>query len=169
VLRIGTPHLGIEGGPLVWEYGGNLIDYEFPLDPSDHADRFYAMGDGGETGTPIVAVERAADLGEDTENWPALDAWQSYSNTIDANTLRDHGLDELQRRRGYRTVISATVLGNVAPVVGTYEPGNYAQLVAETEFHSLDVVTRVVGDTVDVTESEGEIVQLDLAPISTGG
>lgn len=162
---IGTPLLGASGGVVVWEHGGNAFSYRYPKDGSDHADRFYAAGDGAETGTPIVVRDRATDLGQDTVGWPALDVVATYSGDILAGTLSDHADDELGKRRGSRIVLSTSVNGAMDPVIGAFELGQYARFVAANRYHELDVTTRIIGLEVEVDEDQGEVITPLISPV----
>jgi hypothetical protein len=164
-VLIGTPLLGSTASGLVWEAGSNVYGYGYPRDASEHADRTYSVGDGAETGTPIVVRDRAADLGEDTAGWPALDAVDSYSSVTDPETLREHGDDQLGRRRGSRVVLGVSAAGALDPVVGSFEIGQYARFVAANRFHDVDVNTRIVGLDVEITEEAGEVVKPLLMPV----
>lgn len=167
LVRIGTPYLGAEGDAHDWEYrSGNMRDYSYPLDPSEHCDRFYAVGDGTDIGTPIVMRDRGADLGEDLAGWPGLDAEEQYSSVLDLDTLADHALDQLARRRGYRVVIDAKINGGVTPKISDYAPGDFARFVVDSGYHTLDTTTRIVGDRVSIDQETGdEVVDLMLAPL----
>lgn len=164
-VRIGTPYLGAEGDAHDWEYGGgNLRDYTYPLDPSEHCDRFYAVGDGTDIGTPIVMVDRSA-LGEDLAGWPGLDADEQYSSVIETDTLGLHALDQLARRYGYRVVVEAKINGNVTPKVSEYAPGDFANFTTANDYHTHETSTRIVGDRVSIDSETGEEnVDLVLAP-----
>lgn len=169
VVRIGTPMLGAEGDAHDWEYGGNLSSYTYPLDPSEHCDRFFAVGDGTDVGTPIEWIDRTG-IGEDLAGWPGLDADEQYSSVIELPTLAEHALDQLARRRGYRVVADAKINGNITPRISDYAPGDYARFVAANGYHELDETTRIVGDRVSVDPQTGdETVDLMLAPVLTEG
>lgn len=166
-VRLGDPYLGAEGDAHDWEYrSANTRDYRYPLDPSEHCDRFYAIGDGESIGTPIVMRDRAADLGEDLAGWPGLDADEQYSGVDDPDTLAGHALDQLARRSGYRIVMDVKINGGATPKISEYAPGDYARFVADGNYHSLDTTTRIVADRVSINDETGdEDVDLVVAPI----
>lgn len=165
-LLIGTPYLGSHtASGAVWEPGTNVFNYEFPRDPSDHADRCYAVGDGAETATPVAYRDRG-ELGYDLAGWPAMDAVDSYSNT-GADRLAELALDELMKRRGHATVLGVDASGYLDPAIGSFEIGQFATFTAENPFHTVTLSTRCIGLDVEISEEEGETVTPLLNPVKS--
>ena len=162
-VRIGTPLLGNPSIALRWEHGGNVRSYGFPTDASLHADRIYAIGDGTNEGTPIEMLDRSA-LGEDLLGWPARDRTMTYSGVTDRDTLLEHALDELHRRRGWRVVVDLEVHGDQSPRVGEYEPGDRPRLdlrLLEPDYTphrrgKIDITLRVGADRIELLAPTGE-------------
>lgn len=163
-LRIGTPTLGQQGSPHVWEYGGrgNLRSYEWPSDGSSMATRVLAVGDGLEAGTPIAVSE---DNDRYNRGWPLLELEQGYSSVTTTSVLQSHA-DSDQRTARLPVVLPALTVGG-DPQIGTYGPGDDARIVIRDEFHrnGLDAPMRIIEQQVQPGDEAGDQAVLTMAPL----
>lgn len=163
-LRIGFPRLGQPGGPHVWEYGANLIDFGWPSDAANMATRVFGLGDS-ELGRPAVRD----DLSAYEAGWPLLEGVASQLDTKNAALLDAHVRGELAARRRPVVLPELTVRADLDPVVGSYSVGDDARIVITDPFFAgeqLDVTVRIVGLEVTPGDDAGqEEVKLTVAPI----
>jgi hypothetical protein len=159
-LLIGTPHLGQQGSPHVWEYGGNLVGYRWPSDGSSMATRTYAIGDGIEQAALIAFSE---DFDRYADGWPLLEAEAGYSTVIEADTLNGHAQADQQAARLPVALPVIRVRGDRSPYLGEYSVGDDARVVIEDGFLSLDTTMRIVA--MDVSVDATEDVALTMAPV----
>nr|BFF03114.1 hypothetical protein GCM10020241_47890 [Streptoalloteichus tenebrarius] len=168
VLRIGTPYLGQQGSPWVWQYGGNVRAYRWDSDGSRSARRVFATGDGMEQGTPIAVAEDRDAL----TAWPLLETERGYSSVRETATLQSHADADQAAARLPVVTIQLTVDGTRYPQVGVWAVGDDSRVVIDDEFHQrrpgrdhgLDTTVRIIGADISVTE-QGEDVTLTMAPL----
>lgn len=165
LLRLGAPHLGQQGSPWVWEYGGNMRSYVWPSDGTRMETRAYATSDGTAEGTPIGVAE---DLTRYTYGWPLLEGAQQYSGVAQSQTLIDHASSDQFVNRLPVVLPTLQVDGSLSPTIDDFSVGDDARLVIKDEFFTagLDTSSRIIGLDVSVADEGGEeSVQLTLAPL----
>lgn len=162
-LRIGYPRLGQPGGPHVWEYGANLVDFGWPSDAANMATRVFGLG-SSDVGRPALHDDPSAYLG----GWPLLEGIASQLDTKDAALLDAHVRGELAARRRPVVLPELTVRADLDPVVGGYSVGDDARIVIDDPFFAgeqLDVTVRILGLEVTPGDDAGqEEVKLTVAP-----
>lgn len=172
-LRIGTPKLGQEGSPHVFEYGGNLISYQWGSDGTKMATRWFATGEGIEAGQLIAVNE---DDERYSEGWPILEGDANHSTVSEDVTLQDHA--DADRERNRLPVITPTIVvaGNglnargvkVGPSLAEYGIGDEVRVVIRDEFFTgagLDSTFRIVAQDLDPGDGGVESVSLVLNPV----
>lgn len=166
-LHIGTPHLGQQGSPHVWEYGGNIVSYRWPSDGASMATRAYAGGDGIEEGTLIGVSE---DHTRYSDGWPLLETEQGYTSVTVPSTLQEHADSDQRTARLPVVLPRLTVRGDMAPHVGEFGPGDDGRVVIKDRFHTqgLDAYLRIVGIEVTPDSTDGEQATLTTAPLIEG-
>lgn len=161
----GTPHMGQQGSPWVWEYGGNLAAYEWPSDGTRFASRAFAAGEGTVEGTPIAVSEDATLYG----SWPLMEVETAYTTVSDPNTLQDHADADQQVATRPVVLAKCTVRGNMDPVVGAWGMGDDARVVIKDDFHvnGVDSSMRIVAAEITPPQQQGadELVVLTMAPL----
>lgn len=163
-MRIGSPILGQQGSPHVWEYGGNIQSYTWPSDGSRMATRVFAVGDGIEAGMPIAVSE---DESYYPAGWPLLEIENGYSSVTTPGVLQEHAdADQLSARLPV-VLPELVVRGDVDPIVGTYGPGDDARVVIQDAFHTsgIDTGMRIIEMEINPSDERGEIVKLVMAPL----
>lgn len=163
-LRFGHPRLGQPGGPHVWEYGANLIDFTWPSDAASMATRVLGTA-SGQTGAPVIRADPTASAA----GWPLLEAVAPQLDTADAALLAAHVAGELSVRRRPVVLPELTVRADLDPVVGSYSVGDDARVLVDDPFFAgdlLDVTVRILGLSVTPGDDAGqEEVVLTVAPI----
>jgi hypothetical protein len=164
VLRVGTPKLGQQGDPHIWEYGGNIQHYAWPSDGSRMATRIYAVGNGMEKGTPIAVAEEQARY---VNGWPLLEGESGYTTVSDTAVLQEHADADQVAARAPVVLPVLTVRGDLPPTFGTYGLGDEARVLIEDDFHVLgiDSLMRIVQLEISPGEVQGEQVKLVMAPL----
>jgi hypothetical protein len=152
-MFIGAPLLGVEDG-LVFEYGGNLISYEWPSDGTRMGVRQYDVGAGSDVSTPICIHEDTAKYGD---GWPLLEAETAHDTVTDIPTLLSYTRAD-QAAASLPVVIPTIVVNSsMDPALGQYAPGDYARVIIQDEFmiNGIDTTLRIAsinvspGDTVE--------------------
>lgn len=163
ILRLGTPRLGQQGSPHVWEVGAGVLGLTWPSDAGRMATRAYATGDGSEAGTPIAVVE---DTTRYADGWPLLETANSYSGIVTLSTLVDHAAADQSAAQLPVVTPTLTVAPDVPPRLGDYSPGDDCRLIvpAGHEFFApgVDTTMRIVAVAVSVGDQEQ--VQITLNP-----
>lgn len=162
----GTPHMGQQGSPWVWEYGGNLASYIWPSDGTRFATRAFASGEGSVEGTPIAVSENVTLYGA----WPLMEVETAYTtvSATDPTTLQEHA--DADQQTAARPVVLAklVVRGNMDPIVGAWSLGDDARVVIQDLFHAngIDAAMRIVAAEVATPQpGQDELVTLTAAPL----
>jgi hypothetical protein len=160
-LRLGFPRLGQPGGPHVWEYGANLIDFAWPSDAASMATRMFGVGGDG-------ALSIREDASAYAAGWPLLDGSAAQLDTTDQALLDANVRGELAARRRPVVLPELTVRADLDPVVGAYSVGDDARIIIDDPFFAgeqLDVTVRILGFEVSPGDDAGqEQVTLTVAP-----
>jgi hypothetical protein len=165
-IRFGYPRLGQPGGPHVWEYGANLIDFAWPRDAAQLATRMFAQGtsDGD---TPLLAY--AEDTAAYAAGWPLLEDAASQLDTKDAALVAAQARGELGARRRPVLLPELTVRADLTPVIGEYSVGDDIRVVIDDPFFAgdqVDVTMRLLGfEVTPGDDADVEQVTLTVAPI----
>ncbi|MFI0514710.1 hypothetical protein RKD19_006473 [Streptomyces canus] len=160
-LRVGTPQLGRQGTPHVWEYGANLIDYTWPADGASTASRVFALGEQGESGQ-LVAVAEDSGTGR-----PLTETEVSYVHLTDADLLRSQARSALAAVSAPVVLPELTVRADLEPVLGSYQVGDDALVVIKDVFfpEGTRFGVRITGIEVTPGNDAGEEqVQLTVTP-----
>jgi hypothetical protein len=168
MFKQGAPHLGQQGSAWVWEYGGNLVDYDWPSDGTRFASRTFASGTGMVEGTPIAVSEDASIY---ARGYPLMEAEGSYTTVSDPNTLQSHADADQEGARLPVVLPVLQVRGDMDPIVGAWGMGDDARVAICDDFFAaypagLDTAMRIVA--AEVTPPEGdaaETVKLTMAPV----
>lgn len=156
-LRAGFPRLGQAGGPYVWEFGANMIDFSWPQDASIMGSRVFTQGSGGQA--LGLASEEPAD-------WPLLELTTSQIDTDDPGLLRDWAAGTLAVQDRPVALPVLTVRADAYPQVGLYEVGDDARMVVDDLFfpgRQLDVTMRILSMAVTPGDEGQEEVQLTVS------
>lgn len=162
-LRLGTPTLGVQGSPHVWETGGNIIKYRWPSDGTKMATRTFGHGSGQDINTPIAAWE---DTVKYTNGWPLLESEVSYTTVVDYTTLQNNTVADQIVSRLPVVLPTLTVRGDKAPMIGEYSVGDDALVnINDAWRQNLSARMRIV--QIDITPSDdAETPTLTMAPIT---
>lgn len=164
ILRVGTPLIGQQGSPHVWEFGGNIQAYIWPSDGSKMATRVFAVGNGIEKGTPIAVAEEQTRY---ALGWPLLESEHGYSSVSSTAVLQEHADADQIASRAPVALPQLTVRGDLPPTLGTYGLGDDAVVIIQDDFHTEELTTpmRIVQMEISPGEQQGEQVKLVMAPL----
>lgn len=124
---------------LVFEYPGNVIDFTVSETAEDAATRFFVVGnieDMTDDASQPYAGAAAEDMLDNKtgRSWPLLDQVEQLDQIEDELTLYQYAQDYLYESRPPIGEISLTVNGSIAPLVGSYFPGDWCSLIIDDEF-----------------------------------
>jgi hypothetical protein len=144
--EIATPQeLGAEN--LVFIYPGNIINFSIEESAEDAATRFFVVGnieDLTDDASQPYAGATAKNLlsNPNGRSWPLLDQVETLDKVEDEESLYTYALDYLNQSLPPIGTYSISVNGSLAPVVGTYFPGDWCTFTADDEF----VMQRLASD-----------------------
>jgi hypothetical protein len=125
---------------LVFEYpGGSITSLGLSESADESSTRFFATGEtdlGPDVG-PNVSIASATDLlsGENSERrWPLLDDSEKIDDVDDEVDLYSYAQRYLTENRPPNAAFSVSVNGSIAPLVGTYAPGDWCSLIIDDPF-----------------------------------
>ena len=120
---------------LVFEYPGNITDIQIDEKADDSATRFWMVGNipdlGNDASQPYAAAAATELL---INGWPLLEEDDSAEDVSDELTLYEGAARFLSEFRPPIGEIKITVNGSLAPVVGSYAPGDWCSIIADDEF-----------------------------------
>jgi hypothetical protein len=166
----------------VFEFPGNIIDFTVSENAEDAATRFWTVGRiedmTDDASQPYAgAAERTQLNNENGRSWPLLDQVEQLDGIEDELSLYDYSKDFLYESRPPIGEFSITVNGSIAPVIGSYFPGDWCSLILDDDFVRQrlandqeprdDVIVRKISSfTVNVPDSPTypEEVELILIP-----
>lgn len=124
---------------IVFEYPGNISDFEVEETAEEAATRFFVVGnieDMSDDASQPYAGASARDMlnNPNGRSWPLLDQVEQLDEVEDELTLHLYAQDYLYESRPPIGTISLTVNGSLAPVVGSYFPGDWCSIVIDDEF-----------------------------------
>ncbi|MFI1355394.1 hypothetical protein ACH4TV_17755 [Streptomyces sp. NPDC020898] len=162
-LRVGTPRLGQQGTPHVWEYGANLIGYTWPVDGASTASRVFALGEQGEGESgQLVAIAEDRTTGR-----PLTETEVSYVHLTDPALLLSQARSALAAVSAPVVLPELTVRADLEPVLGSYQVGDDATVVIKDAFfpEGTQFDVRITGIEVTPGNDAGEEqVQLTVTP-----
>jgi hypothetical protein len=165
--RFGFPRLGQPGGPHVWEYGANLVDFTWPRDAASMATRAFVLG-AADGDVPLLRF--AEDSAAYSAGWALLEQANSQLDTKDAALVEAQARGELAAGRRPVVLPALTVRADLDPVVGSYSVGDDARLVIDDPYFAadqLDAMVRLLGFEVTPGDDAGtEQVTLTVEPIT---
>jgi len=123
---------------LVFTYPGNISTLSMNESAENSATRMFVTGQTAGTGSnPYYAAASATELLTPTDGsraWPLLDAVQSKSDQGDQIVLYSYAERYLREARPPVADFKVSVNGSIAPVIGTYAPGDWCSVVADDDF-----------------------------------
>ena len=159
--RIGVVYSSTNPSAPVFDFPGNIVQYNYPEDGSIVANKIYALGAGSNEGKLISIVE---DTSKYVDGWALLETQSNYSDVTDQTYLNELATGQLNAVSEPPAVIKVTVPAYAEPVFGTYAIGDDARLIIQDiRFPAtLDEVYRIVGLSVEPGEDGPERVTLTL-------
>lgn len=123
----------------VFEFPGNIIDFTVSESAEDAATRFWTVGRiedmTDDASQPYAgAAERNQLSNPSGRSWPLLDQVEQLDGIEDELSLYDYSKDFLYESRPPMGEFSITVNGSIAPIVGSYFPGDWCSLIIDDDF-----------------------------------
>jgi hypothetical protein len=160
LLRVGTPRLGQQGAPHVFEHGGNLRGYVWPSDGTRMSTRMFATGSAA-----LIAV--AEDRGRYQDGWPLLEEERGYSSVSDPAQLAAQAKADQVASRLPVVLPTLGIHSGLPPTLPELTVGDNARVIIKDVFlaDGVDTVMRIVGIEVAVGDEGREEVTLTMNPI----
>lgn len=140
---------------------GNIVEYSYPEDGSNLANKMYAVGTGSNEGKSIATATNSDKL---TEGWPLLEDSVNYSDITDATLLSNLAVGQVAAVAYPPVTMRVVAPPYVDPVFGSYKLGDDVRVrILDARFpNQLDAVYRIVGLSVTPGENGPERVTLTL-------
>jgi hypothetical protein len=128
---------------LVFEYpGGSIMSMTVAESAEGSATRFFAVGEGelGPDVGPNISIASNEDLlsgnnGDDNfRRWPLLDETEKIDGVDDETVLYAYAERYLSENRPPDAKLNIVVNGSIAPIVGSYAPGDWCALIVKDDF-----------------------------------
>lgn len=162
-LALGYPRRGRRAPDSGWmfEYPGNITDYEWPEDGTGMATTRRATGAGDQQG---MLIATAPDTSLIDAGYPLLEDSRAYGDVVVQATLQAHANADLAASRQVLTIPTITVRADMDPMIGTYIVGDDCRVRIQDERFpaGIDGFFRIVNITVDPQDNGPEKVVLTL-------
>lgn len=109
---------------LQFEYPGVIKNFTMTDDAESGGNYIWAIGAG--EGSEML-FESASDYGQLSAGWPVLEASRSHKSVLKPSTLRDHANKALSKLNTPTSVFTVEIRGDLDPVFGTYNLGDWAK------------------------------------------
>jgi hypothetical protein len=124
---------------LVFEYPGNIVTFTVSESAEEAATRFFVVGrieDLSDEASQPYAGASAKDLlnSKTGRSWPLIDQVEQLDQIEDELALYDYAKDYLYESRPPIGVFNLAVNGSIAPIVGSYFPGDWCSIIIDDEF-----------------------------------
>jgi hypothetical protein len=124
---------------IVFEYPGNISTFSVEESAEDAATRFFVVGnieDLSDAASQPYAGASAKDLLNNTSgrSWPLLDQVETLDKVQDEITLYNYAEDYLYESRPPIGKYSITVNGSLAPIIGSYFPGDWCSIIIDDDY-----------------------------------
>jgi hypothetical protein len=124
---------------IVFEYPGNISTFTVEESSEDSATRFFVVGnieDLSDAASQPYAGASAKDLLDNKtgRSWPILDQVETLDKVQDELTLYNYAEDYLYESRPPIGKYSITVNGSLAPIIGSYFPGDWCSVIIDDEY-----------------------------------
>lgn len=124
---------------LVFEYPGNILSFSVSESAEDAATRFFVVGKiedlSDDISQPYAAAADVSLLNNTKgRSWPLLDQVEQLDGIEDEATLYGYARDYLLESRPPIGTYNLTVNGSMAPVIGSYFPGDWCSIIINDEF-----------------------------------
>lgn len=162
-LSLGYPRRGRRAPDSGWlfDYPGNIADYDWPEDGTAMATTRRATGAGDQQG---MLVASATDPSLIDAGYPLLEDVRAYGDVVIQSTLQAHANADLAASKQILTLPTLTVRADMDPTIGTYIVGDDARVrITDERFPAgVDGFFRIVNIAVDPQDDGPEKVVLTL-------
>lgn len=171
-LRTDYPQRGIQyvsSNPdaLVFEFPGNIVQYEWPDDGAQTANTMYGIGPNSNEAK--IRATAVSPINQIANGWPLLEDTVSYTDQYDPDLLYQQTLGEVTARQIPVVTPKIVVPAYASPVLGSYKTGDECLLrITDDRFPNdgsgfgLAQVYRIVAISVEPGEDGPERVTLTL-------
>lgn len=109
---------------LQFEYPGVIKNFTMTDDSESGGNYIWAIGAG--EGTEML-FEAESDYRQLADGWPILEVSRSHKSVLQPSTLRDHARKALAKLNTPMTVFNVELRGDLDPLFGTYNLGDWAK------------------------------------------
>lgn len=159
--KVGMTYSSTSPTALVFQFPGNLIEYQYPEDGSIAANTIYTLGAGSNEGRLTYTATDPTKL---TDGWPLLEEEANYSDQTDLTLLTGLGDGQIKAVSYPPTTLRIVAPPSQDPVFGTYKVGDECRvIITDNRFpNTLDTVFRIVALSVTPGEDGPERITLTL-------
>lgn len=174
-LHLGFPRRGrtVQNTGLLFEFPGNIVDYEWPEDGLASANDVRAIGAGSGDGYNIGVATITSSI---DQGYPLLQETVSYADVTDPTIIANAATSEAKAKAIPVTIPILTVRAGMDPVLGSYITGDDCRLRITDDFFpdgpnsfptttspvGLDTYKRIVKVSVVPGDNEDEKVRITL-------
>jgi hypothetical protein len=120
----------------VFEYPGNISSVTLEESAEEASTRFFMVGSDGGTGTSDASKSYIGVAHKEllANNWPLLDSTESDDKLDFLRDISENAYRYLNETKPPSGVFQIGVVGNLDPVVNTYQPGDWCSIIVNDKF-----------------------------------
>jgi len=159
--RTGVTYSSTNSAAPVFQFPGNVVEYDYPEDASAAANTIYALGAGSNEGK---LIQIASDSTKFASGWALLEDQANYSDITDSTLLAGLASGQITAVSYPPTTLRIVAPPSESPTFGTYNIGDEVRvIIKDNRFPTtLDATYRLVALSVTPGEDGPERVTLTL-------
>jgi hypothetical protein len=120
----------------VFEYPGNISSVSLDESAEEASTRFFMVGSDGGTGTGDASKSYIGVAHKEllANNWPLLDSTESDDKLDFLRDISENAYRYLNETKPPSGVFQIGVVGNLDPIVNTYQPGDWCSIIVNDKF-----------------------------------
>jgi hypothetical protein len=120
----------------VFEYPGNISSVTLDESAEEASTRFFMVGSDGGTGTSDASKSYIGVAHKEllANSWPLLDSTESDDKLDFLRDISENAYRYLNETKPPSGVFQIGVVGNLDPIVNTYQPGDWCSIIVNDKF-----------------------------------
>jgi len=121
---------------IVFEYPGNISNLSLEESAEEASTRFFMVGSDGGTGTQGASKSYVGVAHKNllADNWPLLDSDENNDKLDLISEISENAYRYLNETKPPSGTFQIGVVGNLDPVVNTYQPGDWCSIIVNDKF-----------------------------------
>jgi hypothetical protein len=168
---LGTVYSTSSATAPVFQFPGNLVEYKFPEDASDAANKLYGLGYGSNDKKLVAVATDPSKIGVNGD-WPLLEDTTNYADIGDFQLVKDLTLGQLNAISYPPTTVEAIIPPYIDPYFPTYKIGDQVRMDIKDDYFPSGLngeILRIIAISVAPGENGPSRITLTLSRLLAAG